>query len=40
MKKSRWKSLQSVFGRFSIAWLSPFSGPAVKSKIENYLYPV
>ncbi|RZB77463.1 palmitoyltransferase ZDHHC3, partial [Asbolus verrucosus] len=28
VKKSRWKSIQAVFGRFSILWLSPFAKPA------------
>jgi len=40
VKKSRWKSIESVFGRFSILWLSPFSQPNFKSKIESCLYPV
>jgi hypothetical protein len=39
-KKSRWKSIEAVFGRFSILWFSPFSKPVIKSKLENYLYPV
>jgi len=37
MKKSKWKSLQAVFGRVSITWLSPFSQPAPKIKVDNYL---
>lgn len=40
VKKSRWKSIESVFGRFSILWLSPFSQPNIKSKMESCLYPV
>jgi palmitoyltransferase ZDHHC3/7/25 len=36
VKKSRWKSIQSVFGRFSLAWFSPFTKPAIKSKMENF----
>lgn len=40
VKKSRWKSIQAVFGRFSIAWLSPFTRPTVKSKYEADLYSV
>lgn len=40
VKKSRWKSIQTVFGRFSIGWLSPFTKPAPKSKYEAYLYSV
>ncbi|KAL7041701.1 hypothetical protein ACKWTF_000860 [Chironomus riparius] len=39
-KKSRWKSIESVFGRFSILWMSPFSAPIIKSKNEGCLYPV
>jgi len=43
-KKSRWKSIQSVFGRFSIAWLSPFTQPTEKYKFDrtdkNHLYSV
>lgn len=40
VKKSRWKSIQSVFGRFSITWFSPFTTPILKSKHDNYLYSV
>ncbi|KAK6627121.1 hypothetical protein RUM44_009598 [Polyplax serrata] len=40
VKKSRWKSIQAVFGRFSLAWFSPFTRPPLKSKIESYLYSV
>lgn len=36
VKKSRWKSIQAVFGRFSIGWLSPFTKPTVKSKYDLY----
>ena len=25
VKKSKWKSLQAVFGQFSMSWFSPFS---------------
>lgn len=39
-RKSRWKSIQSVFGRFSLAWFSPFTQPPSRSKFESYLYPV
>ena len=39
-KKSRWKSIESVFGRFSILWMSPFSAPNFKTKLEGCLYPV
>lgn len=40
VKKSRWKSIQAVFGRFSLAWFSPFTRPPSKSKVESYLYSV
>lgn len=40
VKKSRWKSIQAVFGRFSIGWFSPFAGPSRKTKYETYLYSV
>uniref|UniRef100_A0A336KVI2 Palmitoyltransferase n=1 Tax=Culicoides sonorensis TaxID=179676 RepID=A0A336KVI2_CULSO len=41
VKKSRWKSIQAVFGRFSIAWLSPFTKPIDRNTFEkNYLYSV
>ncbi|XP_075229230.1 palmitoyltransferase ZDHHC3 isoform X2 [Lycorma delicatula] len=40
VKKSRWKSIQAVFGRFSIAWFSPFTRPPPKVKLDNYLYSV
>lgn len=39
-KKSRWKSIQSVFGRFSIGWFSPFAKPLPKTKCESLLYSV
>nr|CAI5855007.1 unnamed protein product [Callosobruchus analis] len=37
VKKSRWKSIQAVFGRFSLLWFSPFAKPAPKFKNENDL---
>lgn len=40
VRKSRWKSFQAVFGRFSIAWFSPFTQPIVKSKLDRNLYSV
>lgn len=40
VRKSRWKSIQSVFGRFSLAWFSPFSKPIIKSKLDRHLYSV
>lgn len=41
VKKSRWKSIQAVFGRFSLLWFSPFAKPSLKFKNESdYLYPV
>lgn len=39
-KKSRWKSIQAVFGRFSIGWFSPFTNPVAKYKQSNYYYSV
>lgn len=40
VRKSRWKSIQAVFGRFSIAWFSPFTKPVIKSKIDRNFYSV
>lgn len=40
VKKSRWKSIQAVFGRFSVGWFSPFAGPAHKTNYDGYLYSV
>ncbi|XP_054276391.1 palmitoyltransferase ZDHHC3-like [Macrosteles quadrilineatus] len=40
VRKSRWKSIQAVFGRFSLAWFSPFTRPPPKVKLESYLYSV
>ncbi|XP_023028463.1 palmitoyltransferase ZDHHC3 [Leptinotarsa decemlineata] len=40
VKKSRWKSIQAVFGRFSLLWFSPFARPAPKFKNESDLYAV
>lgn len=41
VRNSRWKSIQAVFGRFSIAWFSPFTSPPnAKTKQESYLYSV
>ncbi|KAL1117145.1 hypothetical protein AAG570_004473 [Ranatra chinensis] len=40
VKKSRWKSIQAVFGRFSLAWFSPFSHPPPRKKRDPYLYSV
>lgn len=39
-KKSRWKSIQAVFGRFSIGWFSPFTNPVAKFKQSNHYYSV
>jgi len=40
-KKSKWKSLQSVFGRFSIGWLSPFTQPRTSNRsISTVYFPV
>ncbi|KAK3907703.1 Palmitoyltransferase ZDHHC3 [Frankliniella fusca] len=40
VKKSRWKSIQAVFGRFSISWFSPFTTPLPRMKHEGFLYSV
>ncbi|XP_024936646.1 palmitoyltransferase ZDHHC3 isoform X2 [Cephus cinctus] len=41
VRNSKWKSVQAVFGRFSIAWFSPFTSPPnAKMKLESYLYSV
>lgn len=40
VRKSRWKSIQSVFGRFSIGWFSPFTKPMLKSKTDINFYSV
>ncbi|KAF4532112.1 hypothetical protein B566_EDAN004117 [Ephemera danica] len=40
VKKSRWKSIQAVFGRFSLNWFSPFSRPQLRGKVESYLHSV
>jgi palmitoyltransferase len=39
-KKSKWKSLQAVFGRFSIGWLNPFTKPPLSAKAEASYMPV
>lgn len=40
VKRSRWKSFQAVFGRFSIAWFSPFTQIRVASKEYGYMFSV
>uniref|UniRef100_T1ISB8 Palmitoyltransferase n=1 Tax=Strigamia maritima TaxID=126957 RepID=T1ISB8_STRMM len=41
VKKSRWKSIQAVFGRFSVAWFSPFTTPRQSTgKGDGFLYSV
>ena len=40
VKKSRWKSMQAVFGRFSISWFSPFSDITPGGKQYGYLISV
>ncbi|KAF7988707.1 hypothetical protein HCN44_001280 [Aphidius gifuensis] len=41
VKNSKWKSIRAVFGRFSIAWFSPFTSPPnAKIKLDSYLYSV
>ncbi|OXA63873.1 Palmitoyltransferase ZDHHC3 [Folsomia candida] len=37
-KKSKWKSLQAVFGRFSIGWMSPFTRPPLSTSRQEYCY--
>ncbi|KAH8390361.1 hypothetical protein KR200_012023 [Drosophila serrata] len=40
-KKSRLKSIQSVFGRFSLAWFSPFTEPSsCRTKFHSHFYSV
>lgn len=39
-KKSRLKSIQSVFGRFSLAWFSPFTEPSCRTKFSSHFYSV
>ncbi|KAF6202297.1 hypothetical protein GE061_004695 [Apolygus lucorum] len=39
-KRSRWKSMQAVFGRFSLAMFSPFSHPPPRRKTDMYMYSV
>lgn len=39
-KKSRLKSIQSVFGRFSLAWFSPFTQPSCKARFDSHFYSV
>ncbi|KAG1699314.1 Palmitoyltransferase ZDHHC3 [Nymphon striatum] len=38
-RRSRWKSLRAVFGKFSWAWFSPFHAPSPGSG-KSYLYSV
>ena len=39
-RKSRWKSIQAVFGRFSIHWFSPFTQPLLPGKSYGYMFSV
>lgn len=39
-KKSRWRSIQAVFGRFSISWFNPFTTPMPPTKTHSYMYAV
>jgi hypothetical protein len=39
-KKSKWKSLQAVFGRFSVGWLNPFTKPPLSARQEYAYMPV
>jgi len=40
VKKSKWKSMQAVFGRFSLSWFSPFSKLNPPGKQHGYLISV
>ena len=40
VRKSRWKSIQAVFGRFSLQWFSPFADVPAPSKSRGYLFSV
>ena len=40
VRNSRWKSIQAVFGRFSIHWFSPFAQVPLPSKSRGYLFSV
>ena len=40
VKKSKWKSMQAVFGRFSLSWFSPFSKLSPPGKQHGYLRSV
>ena len=42
VRKSRWKSMQAVFGRFSVHWFSPFTADSqsAKGKVKGYLFSV
>ncbi|KAK8741159.1 hypothetical protein OTU49_002526 [Cherax quadricarinatus] len=37
-KKSRWRSIQAVFGRFSLTWFSPFTTPPLPTKTHSYIF--
>ncbi|XP_037086114.1 palmitoyltransferase ZDHHC3-like [Pollicipes pollicipes] len=39
-RQSRWKSLQTVFGRFSASWFSPFTRPPLHGKAVGHMYSV
>jgi len=40
VRKSRWKSIQAVFGKFSVAWFSPLSHPPPRNKTYSHFYSV
>ena len=43
VRKSRWKSMQAVFGRFSVHWFSPFTADRQSEKQgkgHGYLFSV
>ncbi|KAF2356626.1 Palmitoyltransferase DHHC domain, partial [Trinorchestia longiramus] len=39
-RKSRWRSVQAVFGRFSVSWLNPFTLPPLSARHQPYSYAV
>ncbi|CAG0890332.1 unnamed protein product [Darwinula stevensoni] len=40
VRKSKWKSVEAVFGRFGVQWFSPFTPPPLPCKDEPYMYSV
>ncbi|KAM7283762.1 palmitoyltransferase ZDHHC3 [Ixodes scapularis] len=39
-KRSPWRSMRSVFGRFSLSWFSPFTSTGDSVPVPGYLYAV